>query len=152
MALYLSNMQIEAFLKRVELLIATKKMKKKDFYEKSGVSSSLYSQWNTGKVKPGFDKIGGVAEALEVPVEYLIFGDSEQNNIEEVKNTAEQIVEQPKASTSYNDDEEVIAIRQMLLERPEMRTLYKTARHVPASAIYQSIAIMEKYKEESEGK
>lgn len=57
---------------KIEYEIARQKMSKKDFYARSGVSSSLYSQWNTGTVKPTMKSLGRVAEALGMNVEFLI--------------------------------------------------------------------------------
>ena len=74
----LSKEQIKAMLLKVEYEIARQKMSKKSFYEKSGVSSSLYSQWNTGLARPTMKSIGRVADALGLSVEFLI--DAEGND------------------------------------------------------------------------
>lgn len=69
-----SKEQVKEIVARIEVLIAEKHMKKKDFYERSGISSSLYSQWNTGAVKPTMKSLGMAAAALGVDVEQLVTG------------------------------------------------------------------------------
>jgi hypothetical protein len=49
------------------------------------------------------------------------------------------------------EDEKRIA-RQMAFERSEMRTLFDLAVNAQASQIYEAITLLQKYKEESEGK
>lgn len=39
-----------------------------------GVSSGVYSQWNTGTTKPSAKRIAKIAEVLDVSVEYLLTG------------------------------------------------------------------------------
>lgn len=67
-----SKQQVQEIIKRIEILIAQKKIKKKDFYSASGVSSSLYSQYNTGRTKPSLTSVAGMADALGVPLDTLI--------------------------------------------------------------------------------
>lgn len=79
----LSKEQIRAMLLKIEYEIARQKMSKKSFYEKSGVSSSLYSQWNTGAAKPTLKSIGRVADALGLDVEFLMGTDEEDEELED---------------------------------------------------------------------
>ena len=73
----LSDNQIRTMLLKIEYEIARQKMTKKTFYEKSGVSSSLYSQWNTGSARPTMKSVGRVADALGLSVEFLV-GETEK--------------------------------------------------------------------------
>ena len=70
----LSESQVKEIIERMEILIAQKRMKKKEFYEKSGISSSLYSQWNTGAVKPSMRFLAQAADVLDVSIEFLTTG------------------------------------------------------------------------------
>lgn len=79
----LSKEQIKVMLLKIEYEIARQKMSKKSFYEKSGVSSSLYSQWNTGAAKPTLKSIGRVADALGLSVEFLMGTDDEDEDLED---------------------------------------------------------------------
>ena len=71
-------MQIDtpAVLRRIEIRLAEIEMPKQAFYEKSGISSGSYSQWNTGMHSPSLKKLQKAALVLGVPVEYLLYGDS----------------------------------------------------------------------------
>lgn len=70
------QIDVQNVLLRIEMRIAELKMPKQVFYDKSGISSASYSQWNTGAYKPSLKKIKAAAEALDVPVDYLLTGDS----------------------------------------------------------------------------
>jgi len=67
-----------AIIKRIEIRLAEIGMSKADFYEKSGVTSASYSQWNTGKFNPTPKKLRSAAECLGLSYDYLVTG-SEQN-------------------------------------------------------------------------
>ena len=41
-------------------------------------------------------------------------------------------------------------LRQMLVDRPEARILFQTAKNAPASALLEAAAILARYQEESE--
>ena len=70
----LSNLNVEKLIANIKMACVRHNppMKMKDLYEKSGVSSSLLSQWNTGKTQPSIAKITAIADALGVPVEQLV--------------------------------------------------------------------------------
>lgn len=67
-----SNAHVQEMYARIKVIIGKRKMKMKDFYEKSGITSSLFSQWNTGKTKPTMKSLGQVAEALDVDITEII--------------------------------------------------------------------------------
>jgi transcriptional regulator with XRE-family HTH domain len=71
-------MQIDtsSVLRRIEIRLAEIEMPKQVFYEKSGISSGSYSQWNTGMHSPSLKKLQKAALVLGVPVEYLLYGDA----------------------------------------------------------------------------
>lgn len=104
----LSEEQIKTMLLKIEYEIARQKMTKKTFYEKSGVSSSLYSQWNTGSARPTMKSIGRVADALGLSVEFLI-----------------GVPEKEKQTVPEDDLSEEL---QILREDPETRALLRSSR------------------------
>lgn len=104
----LSEEQIKTMLLKIEYEIARQKMTKKTFYEKSGVSSSLYSQWNTGSARPTMKSIGRVADALGLSVEFLI-----------------GVPEKVKEDAPEDDLSEEL---QILREDPETRALLRSSR------------------------
>lgn len=63
-----------AIIKRIELRLAELGMSKAEFYEKSGISSASYSQWNTGKYNPSRTKLQQASSVLGLDFDYLCFG------------------------------------------------------------------------------
>lgn len=68
------QIDVPGMLSRIELRMAELNMSKQSFYEKSGISSASFSQWNTGAYKPSVKKIKSAAKALNTSVEYLLTG------------------------------------------------------------------------------
>lgn len=124
--------QVKAILSRIELELGRKGIKKYDFYSESGISSSLYSQWNTGKKQPTHKKLGEIASYLNVDLEYLITGEKKELVSEE--------------------DRDVMELREELRRRPETKILFHASKNAPASAILEAAALIERYKEESKYK
>lgn len=60
---------------RINTLLAKKDITKAEFYEKCGVTSASFSQWNTGKSKPRLKNIERIAKFLGVSSEYLLYGE-----------------------------------------------------------------------------
>lgn len=73
---------VQAILKRIDVRLAELQMPKREFYQKSGISSGSFSQWNTGTHVPTTRKLSAAAKVLGVPLEYLLYGESvlTQNN------------------------------------------------------------------------
>jgi len=124
--------QVQDIISRIELELGKRGIKKYDFYKESGVSSSLYSQWNTGKKQPTSKKLGEIANFLDVSLEYLIYGREEE-----------------KVSA---EDKDVMELREELRRRPETKILFHASKNAPASAILEAAALIERYKEESKYK
>ena len=104
----LSDNQIRTMLLKIEYEIARQKMTKKTFYEKSGVSSSLYSQWNTGSARPTMKSVGRVADALGLSVEFLIGETGKEKETVPEDDLSEEL--------------------QILREDPETRALLRSSR------------------------
>nr|DAH24563.1 MAG TPA: helix-turn-helix XRE-family like protein [Caudoviricetes sp.] len=68
------QIDVPGMLSRIELRMAELNMSKQSFYEKSGISSASFSQWNTGAYKPSVKKIKSAAKVLDTSVEYLLTG------------------------------------------------------------------------------
>ena len=120
-----SDADVRTMLLKIELTIAQRKMSKKEFYEKSGVSSSLYSQWNTGTVKPTMKSIGRVAEALDLPVDFLLGISTEEKE------------------KSPSEEDELLEELQMLRDLPERRALLHATRGLTADQVRQMAAFLE---------
>ena len=71
---------VPTILKRIELRIIELGMTKTEFYEKSGISSATYSQWNTNTFQPSKRKLMAAASALKMTYEELV---GEETTIEQ---------------------------------------------------------------------
>jgi len=69
-----------AIIKRIELRLAELGMSKAEFYERSGISSASYSQWNTGKYNPSMSKLHQAADVLDLDFDYLCYGLAQTEN------------------------------------------------------------------------
>lgn len=65
-------MDVSTILKRIELRRIELGMSKTEFYEKSGISSATYSQWNTNTFQPSRRKLMAAASALKITYEELV--------------------------------------------------------------------------------
>lgn len=64
---------------RINALLSLKGISKKQFFKDCKISSSAFSQWNTGKIEvPRGKNIERIANYLEVSVEYLLYGDMQK--------------------------------------------------------------------------
>lgn len=123
----------QKILANIETLIAENCDSKTQFYEESGITSSQYSQWNTGSKNPSLSSLKKVAEYFDVPVEFLIKGDA------------------AKTIKPADDYDEAMKIRQMIRERPEVRMLFEAlSDDVPASEILTATAQILRYKERND--
>ena len=65
---------VQSVIRRIEIRLAEIGMTKQEFYEKSGISSGSFSQWNTGKHAPSIKKVQRAASVIGVTTEYLLYG------------------------------------------------------------------------------
>ena len=72
------DFDVDAVLARINLCIEIRGWTKEEFYEKSGIKSASFSQWNTKRHMPTKKKLLQAAECLGVSLEYLLTGDSEK--------------------------------------------------------------------------
>lgn len=95
-------MQIDtsSVLRRIEIRLAEIEMPKQVFYEKSGISSGSYSQWNTGMHSPSLKKLQKAALVLGVPVEYLLYGDAPAASEGAKKETPDPTIEGKRSTVS----------------------------------------------------
>ena len=84
-----------------------------------GRSKNLAAKWKATNATPSAEVLRDLAKLFDVSVEYLIGKD------------------------------DGMAARQEAFDRAEMRVLFDAAKGVPASKIYEVVAILERYKEEN---
>lgn len=126
--LKITKANVPAILERIEALIDEKRISKTEFYTKSGVSSSLYSQWNTGLKNPTLKSLAKAADYLGVTLDYLVDGKIEESE----QNT------------------ETARLREAMLKRPELRILFDAAEDAPTSEILNAAAQIMRYKEQNQ--
>ena len=127
-----TNEETKKIISNIETLIAENCESKMQFYEESGITSSQYSQWNTGLKNPSLSSLKNIAKYFDVPVEYLVIGDASKTRRPPDNDTHE---------TNYPQREEM---------RQEMRILFDAAEGVPASAILEAAALLMRYKEKNQ--
>ena len=120
--------QVHAILARIESELTKQGITKTRFYTESGVSSSSFSQWNTGVRKLSISSVQKIANYLNVSMDYLVNGGN------------------------ANVDDESMEIREYLRQQPEMRILFHASKGVPASELLKVAAQLMKFKEEAENK
>lgn len=59
-------------------MLSEKGISKKEFYDACGLTSSAYSQWNTGKTSPSKKALHKVSDFLGLNYEWLTTGDGEK--------------------------------------------------------------------------
>lgn len=100
-------MQIDTkgVLRRIELRLTEIDMEKGEFYNKSGISSGSYSQWNTEAHQPSLKKLRAAASVLGVSLEYLLYGDgAEKESAPDPKTEGEGLSAAKKALLVAIDD------------------------------------------------
>lgn len=76
-------MQGSQIVARIKYLAAVRGVPMETLYADCKISSSAVSQWKNGTTKPSFESIKRIADYLGTTSEYLLFGSSDTNNIEE---------------------------------------------------------------------
>lgn len=66
--------------KRIRLQRKTKGLSQKDLAEACHVTQQAISEWEKGEIYPQMDRLNEIADALEIPIEALIYEDGEQLN------------------------------------------------------------------------
>ncbi len=116
------------FYEKFTKLCAEKGVSKQSACAAAGLSSAAWVRWSNGSV-PSAVSLQKLCDYLGVTTESMINDDMEV--------------------TAISDG---IAARQEAFDRPEMRILFDAAKDAPASKIYEVVALLEKFKEESQGK
>lgn len=81
---------------RIELLIRKKKMTKKSFCEKLGISTGNLGDWKRGKSTPSTNKLIEIAAFFEVSLDWLMLG--KEHKIEMLKDQTEEYIWQTFAA------------------------------------------------------
>ena len=65
---------------RIDHVLKSKGISKQEFYSSCEITSSAYSQWNTGKTEPKPATLRRIAKFLDVNYEWLSLGAGEKEN------------------------------------------------------------------------
>ena len=107
----------------IETTLAEKGITKAKFYEDTGISSAVFSNWRKGINIPSEKNLYTVSRYLGLPI-------ADGNAFAPV------------------EDDETIALRELLRDRQDLRILLNSANDMPVSSVYSLIAQIEKMKEE----
>lgn len=109
----------------VQQQLAEKDIPKGEFYKACGITSTAFSNWRNGYNKPSDKNIKCILDFLGIREEEV----------------PDLLADAPKAGN------ESLALREMLRDRPDLRTLMRSASDLPPSAIYKFVSEIEKMKE-----
>lgn len=99
---------------------------KRKFHADSGISSATLTQWRNENVVPTAKLVQRLQEYTGLYIDDFM------------------------RMYGAGGPDETAELRQMLVDRPDMKLLFQTAKNAPASAILEAAAILARYKEESE--
>ena len=109
-------------------LCAEKGVSKQKACQLAGLSGNAWIRWSTGSM-PGSVSLQKICDYFGVTPGSMV------NDGKEIEHVYEGV-----------------AARQDAFDRTEMRVLFDAAKDVPASKIYEVVAMLEKFKEESQGR
>lgn len=112
---------------KIDSVLASKGISKQDFYTNCKITSSSYSQWNTGKTKPTITSLEKIAEYLNVSAHHLLELYHNGNN------ETEKVVENEKSSTPEGAE---LAFTDM-----ELLNAYKVADDVTKELIRRALGL-----------
>lgn len=113
------------FVRVIEKALVEKGISKAQFYEDTGISSAVFSNWRKEINVPSEKNVYVVSKYLGLPL-------NDDN---------------PFAVEPQND--ETTALRELIRDRQDLRILLNSAKDVPASSVYTLIAQIEKMKEDN---
>lgn len=116
------------FYEKFLLLCAEKDVSKQKACTLAGISGNAWIRWSNGS-RPGMVSLHRLCSFFGVTADSLA-----DDSMEIVHVTPED------------------AARQEAFDRAEMRVLFDAAKDLPASKIYEVVAQLQKYKEESDGR
>ena len=114
------GMDGKTFVRLIERELVKKGIAKGKFYEDCNLNSAMFSAWRSGQYNPSPRNVQIVSDYLGIDFE-----------------------EEPQ------EDNETIALRELLRDRQDLRILLHSAKDAPASSVYSLIAQIEKMKEDN---
>ena len=118
----LTKEQLADMVARIEELLAERRITKKQFYSGAGISGPAFSQWRTGARSPSTQSLTAIAQYLDVSLNWLLTGEDKTMD-------------------------DASALREEFRRRPSLRLLFDAVRDLPESAMYETLALVMKFKE-----
>ena len=109
----------------IERELANKGISKTKFYEDCGISSAVFSNWRKNINAPSDKNLAVISEYLGLQVG------------------------KDSVFIPVQQDDDTLALREMLRDRQDLRILLNSANDMPVSSVYSLIAQIEKMKEEN---
>ncbi len=126
--------------KRIDNVLREKGISKKDFYEACDITSSAYSQWNTGKTEPRTAKLKEISNYLNIMYEWLAFGVGKKEKAPTQEGERDHAID--------HVDEELIDYLDELRNRSEMRMLFSVAKNANKQKIEAIVKFIEGLEEQ----
>lgn len=118
-----------------ELLCRKKDVTPYRVAQDTGLTSTVFSAWKTGRYVPKHDKLQKVADYFGVSLDYLISGQSEEKTSE--------------TGTKYYFDDETAQMAQSLFENKEMRILFDAAKDSEPEDLKMASDLLKRMKEKN---
>lgn len=74
---------IHGMLARIDALLQANNVQKKELARDIDISTAAFSDWNRGKASPNIKTVVNIAEYFHVSVDYLVYGNSSDNIVDE---------------------------------------------------------------------
>ena len=120
---------------KINRLLKEKGIKKAQFYKDCGITSSAYSQWNTGGTQPKLSSLERIADYLGVSVSYL----TSENKKPATQSDGSELV---------NKDEELTELLQRARDDPHIRMLFSVTKDATPEDVERAIKIIQMLKGE----
>lgn len=126
--------------KRIDNVLREKGISKKDFYEACDITSSAYSQWNTGKTEPRTAKLKEISNYLNIMYEWLAFGVGKKEKAPTPEGERDHAID--------HIDDELKEYLDELRSRSEMRMLFSTTKNATKTQIEAIVKMIEEMQGE----
>lgn len=118
-----------AFAENLKILRKEQKLTQKQLAAKLGVALSTVAMWETGAREPDYEMLNKIAQFFHVTYDMLLSSNPVKNFID------------------GSEEDELLELRDLLRNRPEMKMLFSISRNATRSDIEKTVAIIEALKD-----
>lgn len=123
-------------------LLEENKLRASDVAKATGITSSTFTDWKTGRSVPKQDKLQKIANFFGVSIEYLMTGKEPDPTITVVDDENNVIVL----------DDETLELIDSLRSKPEMKMLFSVSKNATPEDIIKAVKIIEALRDDSQGR